>query len=185
VVAAGGPKTDWLGPAFAGKHFVQYITLDSTGRPREEIARAWIRQLTAAIRKHDNDHLVTVGLVPWSLDRPKRLYSGFNPKKIVPEVDFIAVHLYPEAGKIDDELATLREFAVGKPVVIEETFPLKCSAKEFETFLLRSREHASGWIGFYWGQTPDELRRSGDIPAAMTLDWLDIFQRQRASMMRR
>lgn len=182
VVAAGGPKTDWLGPAFAGKHFVQYITLDAAGRQREEIARAWIRQLTAAIRKHDKDRLITVGLVPWSLDRPNRLYSGFDPKKIAPELDFVAVHLYPEAGKIDAELATLREFAEGKPVVIEETFPLKCSPKEFETFLTRSRDHAAGWIGFYWGQTPNELRRMRDIPSAMTLNWLEIFQRHRGTM---
>ena len=179
VVAAGGPKTDWLGPAFAGKHFVQYITLDSTGRKREEIAKAWIRKLSAAIRKHDKQALITVGLVPWSLDRPNRLYSGFEPKHIAPDLDFIAVHLYPEAGKLDVDLATLRAFAVGKPVVIEEIFPLKCSAKEFETFLTRSREHASGWIGFYWGQTPDELRRARDIPSAMTLNWLEIFERHR------
>jgi hypothetical protein len=180
VVAAGGPKTDWLGPAFAGKHFVQYITLDSAGRKREEIARAWIRTLSAAIRKHDQRVLITVGLVPWSLDRPNRLYSGFDPKHIAPDLDFIAVHLYPESGKLDDDFATLRGFAVGKPVVIEETFPLKCSAKEFETFLTRSHDHAAGWIGFYWGQTPDELRRARDIPSAMTLHWLEIFQRRRA-----
>jgi hypothetical protein len=179
VVAAGGPKTDWLGPAFAGKHFVQYITLDSTGRKREEIAKTWIRTLSAAIRKHDKQALITVGLVPWSLDRPNRLYSGFEPKHIAPDLDFIAVHLYPETGKLDDDLATLGAFAVGKPVVIEEIFPLKCSAKEFETFLTRSREHASGWIGFYWGQTPAELRRARDIPSAMTLSWLEIFERHR------
>jgi hypothetical protein len=177
VVAAGGPKTAWLGPAFAGKHFVQYITLDSAGRKREEIAAAWIKMLSAAIRKRDKQTLVTVGLVPWSLDRPKRLYSGFDPKRIAPEVDFIAVHLYPESGKLDEAIETLQAFSVGKPVVIEETFPLKCSAKEFETFLTRSREHAAGWVGFYWGETPAELRRKADIPSAMMLNWLEIFQR--------
>jgi hypothetical protein len=185
VVAAGGPKTDWLGPAFAGKHFVQYITLDSAGRKREEIARSWIRTLSAAIRKHDKRALITVGLVPWSLDRPKRLYSGFDPKQIASDLDFIAVHMYPEAGKFDDALATLGGFAVGKPVVIEEIFPLKCSPKEFETFLTRSRDHACGWIGFYWGQTPDELRRARDIPSAITLNWLEIFQRHGESQARR
>jgi hypothetical protein len=183
IVAAGDPRTDWLASPFAGKHFVQYIALDRAGRPREEIARAWIRQLTAAIRKHDKHRLITVGLVPWSLDRPNRLYSGFDPKKIAPELDFVAVHLYPEAGKIDEELATLREFNVGKPVVIEEMFPLKCSAKEFESFLTRSRTHAAGWIGFYWGRTPDELRGDRDISSAITLQWLEIFQRNREGMM--
>lgn len=176
VVAGGDRKReDWLGPAFAGKHFVQAITLDRAGRERPEIAQQWIRTLVAAIRKHDARHLITVGLVPWSLDRPG-LTSGFVPEKIAGELDFIAVHLYLESGKLDEALETLKRFAaVGKPVVIEETFPLKCSARELGQFLEQSRSHAVGWLGFYWGQTPDELRAANSIPAAMTLAWLELF----------
>ena len=78
VVPGGQRKPgDWLGPPFAGKHFVQVITLDQRGRPRPEIAREWIHGLVQAIRKHDRKHLVTVGLVDWSLDRPG-LTSGFD-----------------------------------------------------------------------------------------------------------
>ena len=40
------------------------------GRQRPDIARVWIKTLVAAIRKHDPKHLITVGLVDWSLDRP-------------------------------------------------------------------------------------------------------------------
>lgn len=174
VVAAGKPKDDWLGPAFAGKHFVQYITRDLAGRERPAVAAAWTKTLVAAIRRHDTDHLVTVGLVPWSLDRPG-LTSGFVPDKIAPHVDFIAVHLYPETGKLDEALDTLKGFAVGKPVVVEETFALKCSAKEWRTFVDRGEAHAAGWIGFYWGQTIDECRQSGTISGAITAAWLEQF----------
>src|SRR5207249_11765860 len=68
-VVPGGKRADgdWLGPAFAGKHFVQFITLDPLNRPRTDIARQWIEHLASAIRKVDRRHLLTVGLVPWSL----------------------------------------------------------------------------------------------------------------------
>ncbi|MCA8992874.1 MAG: cellulase family glycosylhydrolase [Planctomycetaceae bacterium] len=177
VVPGGDSKRDdWLGPGFAGKHFVQFITLDRAGRDRTEVARAWIKTLVAAIRKHDQRHLITVGLVPWSLDRPG-LTSGFVPEKIADQLDFIAFHLYPEKGKLDEALDTLKGFAAtGKPVVIEEMFTLKCGADELGEFIDASQGKANGWIGFYWGQTPDELREVNTIPAAITLSWLELFQ---------
>ncbi len=177
-VVPGGDqrRDDWLGPAFAGKHFVQFITLDRAGRERPEIAKAWIKTLVTAIRKHDQRHLITVGLVPWSLDRPG-LTSGFVPERIADQLDFIAVHLYPEKGKVDEAIQTLQGFAAaGKPVVIEETFPLKSSVEELRRFIELSRPHAAGWIGFFWGQTPDELRPAETIAAAITLRWLELFQ---------
>lgn len=169
-----GKRTDWLGPAFGGKHFVQYVAPETKGRARHEIARQWTAHLTKAIRKHDRRHLVTVGLVPWSLDRPG-LSSGFVPEKIADELDFIAVHIYPEKGKLDEAMDTLKGFAVGKPVVIEEMFPLRCSADELGEFIDKSRGIASGWIGFYWGKTPEEYRGSTTIGDRMTLDWLTLF----------
>ncbi len=166
----------WLGPPFAdGYHYVQFITLDPAGRPRPEIARAWVRQLMAAIRRHDRRHLVTVGLVDWSLDRPG-LTSGFVPAVVAPELDFVAVHLYPQAGRVGEALETLRGFAVGRPVLIEETFPLLCSLDEFDAFLRGSAEHAAGWIGFYWGRTPEECRASGTLPDALMAAWLERFR---------
>ncbi|MCC6127181.1 MAG: cellulase family glycosylhydrolase [Pirellulales bacterium] len=178
VVPGGNrqPK-DWLGPPFAGKHFVQCITLSQGDRPRPEIAKKWIAELAAAIRKHDRRHLITVGLVDWSLDRPG-LTSGFVPEKIIDEMDFVCVHLYPEKGKGQAALDTLAGFAVGKPIVIEETFPLNCPLPEFEKFLDDSRNHAAGWIGFYWGKTPEECRRGNTIADAITLAWLELFQKK-------
>lgn len=177
VVPGDKKRGDWLAGAFGGKHFVQFITLSAANRTRYEIAKKWIGQLVAAIRKHDRRHLVTVGLVPWSLDRPG-LTSGFVPEKVCDDLDFIAVHLYPEKGKVDEAIETLKGFAsVGKPVVIEETFPLKCTADELGEFIDASREHATGWIGFYWGTRPEEPAKT--ITDAVMLSWLELFQKKR------
>jgi hypothetical protein len=175
VVPGAKKRTDWLGPAFAGKHFVQFITLQACERPREGIAVQWIKKLTTAIRKHDREHLITVGLVPWSLPG-KGLTSGFAPQRIAGELDFISVHLYPERSKLDEAMETLAGFSVGKPVVIEEIFPLKCSMRELEQFIEDSQRYACGWIGFYWGKTPEECTGSGRIADALMLKWLEFFR---------
>ncbi|XZE55001.1 glycerophosphodiester phosphodiesterase family protein [Planctomycetaceae bacterium SH139] len=178
-VVPGGdsPRQDWLGPAFAGKHFVQFIALDRAGRNRQEIAKSWIKQLVAAIREHDQRHLVTVGFVPWSLDRAG-LTSGFVPSEVSEELDFISVHLYPERGQVAESIETLREFAVvGKPVLIEETFPLKCDFEEFSQFMDQSTRYADGWLGFYWGVARQEyLQQPATIKNAMMVGWLELFQ---------
>lgn len=175
-VVPGGRRApgDWLGPPFAGKHFVQFVTLDQKERPRPQIARRWTSQLVRAIREVDPGTLVTVGLVDWSLDRPG-LTSGFVPNEVAPEIDFVAVHLYPERGKLDAALDTLTAFSVGKPVVVEETFPLKCSPAELEQFMTRAGDRAAGWISFYWGQTPADLAKSKSIGDAIQRDWLQRF----------
>jgi hypothetical protein len=176
-VVPGGKRKDgdWLGPPFAGSHFVQFITLAQADRKRPDLARAWIKRLVAAIREHDKKHLITAGLVDWSLDRPG-LTSGFVPDKIAAELDFLCVHIYPKANKVDEALDTLKAFAAaGKPVVIEETFPLQCSMKEFTRFIEESKKHAAGWIGFYWGKPPAELRRGNTIADALMLQWLEFF----------
>jgi hypothetical protein len=171
-----GVGKDWLGPPFAGKHFVQWISREGKDRERSTVARAWIRQLSNAIRAEDSEHLITVGLVDWSLPRPG-LDSAFHPAVIAPELDFLCVHVYPEKGKVSEAIDTLKSFNVGKPVLIEETFPLKCSAAEFDEFFQRSKPQAVGWIGFYWGRTPEECRRSREITDAFMLGWLEWFQK--------
>jgi hypothetical protein len=100
------------------------------------------------------------------------------PQKVADDLDFVSVHLYPKKGKVDEALKTLAGFAVGKPVLIEETFPLACSPQELEQFIEASKKHAAGWIGFYWGKPPEELRRSKTISDALMLGWLELFQRK-------
>ncbi|HEY4259437.1 MAG TPA: cellulase family glycosylhydrolase [Schlesneria sp.] len=176
-VVPGGKRNqrDWLGPAFAGKHFVQCISLDQHDRPRPDIAAAWLKQLTAAVRKIDDRHLITVGLVDWSLDRPG-LTSGFVPRKVAEHVDFLCVHLYPESGKLKEAAETLAGFQVGKPVIVEETFPLKCSTEELATFIKEGGRTSCGWISFYWGKPVHELRKSTEIRDAILLQWLEKFE---------
>jgi hypothetical protein len=91
-VVPGGKRKDgdWLGPPFGDKHFVQFVTLDQAGRPRPDIARGWVHHLAVAIREKDKQHLLTVGLVDWSLDR-KGLTSGFVPEKVAGDLDFVSV----------------------------------------------------------------------------------------------
>lgn len=175
-VVPGGQRAsgDWLGPPFAGKHFVQMITLDPAERSRPEIARQWIQSLVQAIREVDRRHLITVGLVDWSLDRPG-LTSGFVPQQVTEELDFVAVHLYPRSGQLDEALETLKQFQIGKPLIIEETFPLGCQLDEMATFLDRAREPAAGVISFYWGRTPAELEMSGKLVDGVVRAWLLRF----------
>ncbi|WP_020468694.1 cellulase family glycosylhydrolase [Zavarzinella formosa] len=179
-VVPGGKRKDgdWLGPTFGGKHFVQAIALDQAGRPRPAIAAQWVKHLKTAIRKVDKQHLITIGLVDWSLDRPG-LTSGFIPSKIVEDLDFVCVHLYPVQDKVDEALKTLEGFSLGKPVVIEETFPLKCSMDDFAKFVAGSKKHNAGVIGFYWGTPLEELRRSKELRDAILLAWLDFFSKNR------
>lgn len=177
VVPGGKRKPgDWLGPPFAGKHFVQVVTLDQANRPRHEIAREWTTFLASEIRKVDANHLITVGLVDWSLDRPG-LTSGFIPDKIAGPLDFLCVHIYPEKNKNDEALKTLAGFQVGKPVVIEETFALKCDIRQWRQFINESKKNAVGWFGFYWGATPAELKAGKTLGEAITAQFLDEFQK--------
>lgn len=176
IVGGGEGRSDWLGPAFGGKHFVQFIAIQQGSRARWAIAAQWIGKLSAAIHKHDRRHLITVGLVEWSLER-KGLTSGFVPEKIADKLDFISVHIYPEQSKPAGAMETLAGFSVGRPVVIEETFPLKCSMDELERFIEDSRRYACGWMGFYWGKTRQECKESGQIPDALMSGWLEFFQR--------
>jgi hypothetical protein len=168
------------GSDLGGYDFLQFITLDPAERKREDIPVQWIRQMSAAIRRHDAHGLITVGLLPWS--RQWKFLSGFVPEKIAPELDFISVHIYPDAKLPEEAMECLQQFAVGKPVVIEETFPLSCGVPQLETFLRDSRKFACGWMGHYDGQTTaeiDELEHAGKMTPKQAIyrEWLRLFVR--------
>jgi hypothetical protein len=173
------------GNLLGGYDFVQFIALDAPDRPRYEVAADWIKTLTRAIRAQDKQHLITVGMLPST----KRMghFSGFVPEKLAPELDFVSVHIYPESGKLDEAQEVAKQFAVGKPLVIEETFPMTCSPTELREFLLESRNLASGWMGHYEGQTIadlESLKKSGQItiPQSVMRDWLELFQSMQPEM---
>lgn len=170
-------ETGWLTGELAGSYFVQRISLELAGRTQQQVAKAWVDRLATAIRKQDSRHLVTVGVIPWALSFPgaKPL---FYSKNVAERLDFVSVHFYPESGKIEQALAALAVYDIGKPLVVEEVFPLKCSVQELEAFIDGSRNVADGWIGFYWGKTLDEYRGSKDLSDALTAGWLEFFKRK-------
>ena len=170
-VSPGAKTEKWYsGALLGGFDFIQNIAREPAGRSRSGIAIAWIQKLTAAIREKDPSRLITVGMLPWVTDW--KHISGFIPSEVAPHVDFVSVHIYPKSTHPDEAPRALKECDVGKPVVIEETFPLSCSVPELETFLLASRGQAAGWIWHYDGMTLAEydlLDKSGNLTPAQTL----------------
>ena len=159
-----------------GKFFVQRISLDLAGRTRAEVAKLWVDKMTGAIREVDRRHMITVGVIPWALS-----FKGAKPLFYSPEVgeslDFVSVHFYPRKGEVDTALKALAVYEVGKPLVIEEMFPLRCGIDEMEDFIDRSASHTDGWVSFYWGRTIEENEKAGDLRGAIIAKWLRTFQR--------
>lgn len=139
----------------------QSVALLDYQRFRESMAERWVRVQVEAIRKVDRNHLVTVGLVQWSvpvlIGKPSR-YAAFRPSRIGPMVDFLSVHFYPLwgdplAGKeqFDRNLAylefVLRYVAAGareKPLVVGE-FGWYGGGKATERRPTRSQEDQARW----------------------------------------
>ena len=178
VVGGQGDK-DWLpGPPLGGKYYIQRITLDRRGRTDKEVAAAWVRKLTGAIRSVDRRHLITVGVIPWA-----QVFKGAKPLFHSPEVggplDFVAVHFYPKGDNVEESLAALRVYEVGKPLVVEEIFPLHASIETTEQFMKRSASHVDGWVSFYWGRSIEENEKKGDFVGALMGKWLRHFRELR------
>jgi len=172
----GERASDWLAGELAGKHFVQRLALDLHGRSRRDVARAWIHRMCAAIRAEDADALITVGLIPWALVFPDSPLLFADPE-VGADLDFVSVHLYPRVGEVAEALRALRRNRVGKPLLLEETFPLHCSLDELRTFLGAARPVIAGTLMFYWGETPEELEgRAEDPRAVLTRASLRFFQ---------
>ncbi len=169
---------DWTPGAFGDRYFVQRLTLDFQGRSPKEIARAWVDKLVAAIRKHDQGRLVTVGAIPWAMTWPNAKPLFYSPE-VSKNLDFVSVHFYPKHDEVEKALKAVAVYDIGKPIVIEEMFPLSCSVAELDRFIDGSRPLASGWIGFYWGKTIAEYKREQrSIEGSITLDWLEYFVRK-------
>lgn len=151
IIAGGSrPAGAWLGNCFAdGRHYTQFVTLQRNGRDRVALARQWLVMMHTAIRQYDPDHLITLGMMDWNLERPPALYSGFTPDKLIDLLDFVSVHLYPVAGHVQAEVDTLRAFCSGKPVVLEETSHIHCPQTELAHFLQQVRPYISGLFTFY------------------------------------
>ncbi|MEN6306993.1 MAG: cellulase family glycosylhydrolase [Anaerohalosphaeraceae bacterium] len=170
-------ETEWLLGEFGGSYFVQRISLDLAGRSREEVAKTWVDKLAAAIRTQDTRHMISVGDIPWAMVFPKAK-PLFYAAQVGQNLDFVSVHVYPEKGQIDKAIEALKVYNVGKPLVVEEMFPLKCGIEEMDAFINASRDFTDGWISFYWGKTIEQYQKENDITAAILSQWLTYFNRK-------
>lgn len=179
-VSPSGPGSEWLpGPGLGGFHYVESLSKDPAGRSRDEIARAWIETLLASVRRHDPRRLVTAGMF-FIFERSGGLSLGTDPSAFGGSLDFWSLHLYPREGQGRKALALLESIPRGKPLVVEEYFPLHCSLDTLRGLVREAGDRVAGWIGFYWGRTPEELRRSGRPSDLWTARWLDFFRQEAA-----
>ncbi len=178
VVTEDKKGRDWTPGAFGDRYYVQRLTLDFAGRTDRQIAEAWVDKMAGAIRKHDRRHLLTVGAIPWAMTWPTAK-PLFYSKTVSKNLDFVSLHFYPKNGEVAKALTALSVYDIGKPMVIEEMFPLSCSVEELDKFIDGSRRLATGWIGFYWGKTIAEYKQSqGSIADGMALGWLEYFAKK-------
>lgn len=168
-------ETEWLAGEFGGKYFVQRISLDLAGRTRKQVAKLWVERLVKAIRKHDRNHMITVGVIPWAHTFPKAR-PLFYSKEVGEKLDFASVHFYPKKGEVDKALSALKVYDIGKPLLIEETSPLWCGQDQFDTFVDGSLDIVDGYIGFYWGKTIEEYSApNATIADSIMKKWLEYF----------
>lgn len=166
--ATGQPSDGWYMGRMGDVEFCQRLSLRSNG---QHVMRDWCRRMVDSIRKHDSKHLITMGMLPFP-----------NAYRETAELlDFVSPHLYPKSGKVAEELALLQKFDWGTPIVVGETFPLKCTAAEMRVFLRGSRPYAHGWFGHWPDTSPTELdpltrRHEATIKQAIWLSWIKLFQ---------
>ena len=165
----------WLGGELERFYFVQRIAKELKGRSQGEIAAAWVKQMVAAIREVDRDALLTVGVIPWA-----QIWPTAKPVFYAPDaarhLDFVSVHFYPRKDRIDADLVALKVYDIGKPIVIEETFPLNCSMAEFDRFTTESAKTAEGWIGHHFGKTLAEHRAGKEMRDALMAEFLERWK---------
>jgi hypothetical protein len=175
-VSPAGPGKVWHGgEPLGGFYYVESLTKDPGKRSRIDLTKEWIATLTPGIRKQDPQRLVTCGMF-FLFEVPNGITLGPDPKAFGEALDYFSVHMYPKDAGIDANLKLLATLPLGKPVIIEEMFPLACSMESFRRFVAGSRGTASGWIGFYWGKTLEEYRRSKEMKDAFMRQWLEFFQ---------
>jgi predicted acyl esterase len=161
----GGPAKEgeprWVGGELGGFYFVQRISDDAKGRTNTEIAAAWSEKLTTAIREEDPETLITVGVIPWAQIWPTAKPVFYSPEA-AKHFDFVSPHIYPGKDELGKAFHALTVYDIGKPIVVEEIFPLACSLEELNRFVDGSRDRADGWISHYFGHTIEEHRKGAE-----------------------
>jgi hypothetical protein len=176
----GEPKPGehpWVTGELGGFHFVQRVCNKPAGRDNKDVAEAWVKTLVAVIRKRDKVTMTTVGVIPWS-----QVWPGAKPIFYAPgalrHLDFVSVHFYPAAGKLEKDLAALAVYELGKPLVVEETFPLACSLEDLNRFIDGTKGRVNGWVAHYFGSTPEEHRAGAQPGGKMVADFLEYWRQK-------
>jgi hypothetical protein len=99
--AEGEPR--WVGGELGGFYFVQRISEDPGERTNLEIAEAWAAKLTGAIRQHDRETPITVGVIPWAHVWPNAKPLFYSPQ-VARHFDFASIHLYPGKDKVAEAI---------------------------------------------------------------------------------
>ena len=79
-----------------------------------------------------------------------------------------------------EEVDSIKRFARA-PISLEKPMGDE-EESELGQFIEQSKPYASGWLGFYWGQTPEQLRESSEPGAVLMRSWLELFQKMRAAI---
>ena len=148
---------------------------------KDGLALNWLTRLTKTIKEIDTSRLVTLGLCGLNLPYSK-YYSSFSPELIKPYVDFICIHFVPKTITREPYKDNTKEFMkhiktayVGKPLVVEEFFPLVPLDKLYSNFIKPAKKYVNGWISYYWGKPIAALRKTDKISDQITADWLKYF----------
>jgi hypothetical protein len=76
-------------------------------------------------------------------------------------------------------------YDLGRPIVIEETFPMECTLDEFDQFVDAANDRADGWVSHYFGHTPDEHRKGAEPGGEAVAKFLEYWERKGAAMKRK
>lgn len=183
----GEPKPGehpWVGGELGGFCFVQRVSQKSAGRDRDRIAEAWVKQLVRAIRSRDRQTLVTVGEIPWSQVWPTAKPVFYTPRT-AEHLDFVSVHFYPGRNQLEKDKAALAAYEMGKPLVVEEVYPLSCTVEDLDRFMDATDGTVDGWIGHYFGATIAEHRAGKELADHLKAGALEHWQRKGPEVMRR
>jgi hypothetical protein len=157
---------------------------------REETARRWTAGTIRAIRAHDPNHLITIGMLSTAAPMMGFPNPAFNLRTVGPLLDYVSMHFYPNRPAADvlranrDRLEMVLRYAgqFGKPVVMEEWYPMYPFGAKlpdgdwFPRVMDASRGNAAGWFTFYFSALkcdtcalPDYLKQFAAGSAEMQL----------------
>lgn len=177
VTEAKAGEHPWLTGELGGMHFVQRISNKPAGRDNKAVAEAWVKLLVESIRQRDKETLITVGVIPWS-----QVWPGAKPIFYAPgalrHLDFVSVHFYPKSASLEKDLAALAVYDLGKPIVVEEIFPLACSMKDLDRFIEASKDRVDGWVAHYFGHTIEEHRAGAEPAGKIVAGFLEYWSRK-------